>query len=157
MPHDEAVFGGPDTERPWGVAVGGPGVVAVGGDSSGGETDANAAVWISPDGVAWTRVADDGAIFGGASYQEMWGVGADGPGVVAVGYDASGRDVAAAVWVSADGITWSRVAHDEAVFGGPGDQDMAAVARLGDRLVVVGNEYSGGDWDAAAWVGPPTG
>ncbi len=52
----------------------------------------------------------------------MWSATAGGPGLVAVGSDAGGGDVDAAVWTSPDGITWSRVPLDEAVFGGTADQ-----------------------------------
>ena len=38
----------------------------------------------------------------------------------------SDRD--AIVWTSADGLTWSRLPHDEAVFGGPQEQKMHDVA-----------------------------
>ncbi len=67
------------------MTAGGPGWVAVGHDDSG--EDWNAAVWTSPDGVAWTRVPHDEALFGGENDQEMFGVIAAGPGLVAVGAD----------------------------------------------------------------------
>jgi hypothetical protein len=51
----------------------------------------------------------------------MSAVVAGGPGLVAVGHDDAGEDEDAAVWTSPDGLVWSRVPHDEAVFGG-GDE-----------------------------------
>ena len=115
--HDESVFGGASDQTIKGLAVGGPGLVAVGVDYAGG--DADAAVWTSPDGVAWARLSHDEAVFGGAGDQAMGWVAAGGPGLVAVGLDSSGGDWDAAVWTSPDGLAWTRVPHDEAVFGGP--------------------------------------
>ena len=48
-PHDEAVFGGEDSQEMTSVTAGGPGLVAVGSDASGGVPDG--AVWTSPDGI----------------------------------------------------------------------------------------------------------
>jgi len=85
-----------------------------------------------------------------------------GPGLVAVGHNAPGDgDVDAAVWESADGITWTRVAHDEAVFGGPDHQWMQAVVVGGPGLVAVGRQNPVcGDGacvsDAAVWVAVPS-
>jgi hypothetical protein len=78
----------------------------------------------------------------------MASVIAGGPGLVAVGHERLG-DWDTAVWTSADGITWSRVPHDEAVFGGEGDQRMASVIAGGPGLVVVGSDESR---DTAVWV-----
>ena len=69
----------------------------------------------------------------------MHSVTAAGAGVVAVGADggfyATRGD--AVVWTSVDGITWSRVPHDEAVFGGA---EMYSVTVGGGGLVAVGDE-----------------
>lgn len=52
-----------------------------------------AAVWTSPDGIDWSRVANDDAVFGTQKADlpalEMRSVTAGDPGVVAVG--ANGR------------------------------------------------------------------
>jgi hypothetical protein len=82
-----------------GVAAGGAGVVAVGGLLDGD----TAAVWTSPDGVTWTRILSDEAVFGGPGSQVMWGVAAFGAGVVAVGLDDAAGDAVAAVWVALSG------------------------------------------------------
>ncbi len=156
VPHDASVFGGrPDFQEMWGVVAGGPGLVAVGGyDASGGDWDA--AVWTSPDGVLWSRVPPhDASVFGGPDDQEMFGVAAGGPGLVAVGRDWSGGDWDAAVWTSPDGVLWSRAPHDESVFGGPDGQGMVGVVAGGPGFVAVGWDYSGGDLDAAVWVTLP--
>jgi hypothetical protein len=142
VPHDEAVFGGPDNQVMQAVAAGGPGLVAVGYDESGGDRDA--AVWTSVDGLNWTRVPHDEAVFGGSGAQWLSGVAAGGPGVVAVGYDASAQG--GPVWTSVDGLTWTQVPYDEAVFGG---LQLEGVAVAGPGLVAVGSDSSGGDPDAA--------
>jgi hypothetical protein len=155
VPHDEAVFGGVIMRS---VIVGGPGLVAIGDD------DDDAAVWTSVDGLSWSRVRHDEAVFGGAS---MWSVTIGGPGLVAVGVDGVGDsgidqdsapgDRDAAVWTSVDGITWSRVPHDEVVFGGANDQGMLDVTVGGPGLVAVGFDGvgvidNGGSQVAAVWT-----
>jgi hypothetical protein len=57
----------------------------------------------------------------------------------------------AVVWTSVDGITWSRVAHDDAVFGVDGGHEMTSVTAGGPGFVAVG-ESNG---DAAIWVATP--
>jgi hypothetical protein len=138
VPHDEAVFGGAVMSS---VTVGGPGLVAVGGTNSG------AAVWTSVDGIIWSRVPHDEAVFGGDA--DMSSVTAGGPGLVAVGPGFLGGP--AAVWTSADGLTWSRVPHDEAVFGGAG---MSSVTAGGPGLVAVGwfEEDGENGQGAAVWT-----
>ncbi len=152
VPGDEAVFGGGADQTIWSVTAGGPGLVAAGFDSSGGDRDA--AVWGSADGRVWSRVPADEAVFGGGADQTIWSVTAGGPGLVAAGDDVSGGDADAAVWVSADGLVWSRVPADEAVFGGPGGQSLQAVATGVPGLVAVGFDYAGGDQDGAVWTSP---
>ncbi len=115
VPHDEAVFGGPGA--PWmrGVAVGGPGLVAVGSVSAGFDEPGPRtipAVWTSPDGLAWTRIpapelSADGEV-------ELLDVAQTRAGLIAVGsVDVGGPDVGevlqAAAWRSEDGERWTRV------------------------------------------------
>ena len=101
--------------------------------------------------AVWLRVAHDEAVFGGDGNQQMLSVAVGESGWVAVGFDDSGGDFDAAVWTSSDGVVWSRVAHDEAVFGG-GDQQMLSVAVGESGWVAVGVDGSGGDFDAAVWT-----
>ena len=130
------------------VVAGGPGFVAVGSDNDW------AAVWTSPDGVAWSRVPHDDAIFNSGRISS---VVVGGPGLVAVGYFDEQPDLPvgvggggdAAVWTSPDGVAWSRVSQDEAVFGGPGHQWMSGVTIGGPGLVAVGWDESNG---AAVWT-----
>ena len=142
--HDEAVFGGGFRQSMRSVAVGGPGLVAVGHD---GGRDA-AAVWTSTDGIAWQRVPHDEAALGGDSpLTTMYSITVGGPGLVAVG-----RDIwqGAVVWTSTDGLVWERVAQDEAVFGGDGEQVMWSVTAGGPGLVAVGADS--GRESAAVWT-----
>ena len=116
--HDEAELGGSTDVVAQALAAGESGLVAVGAD--GALLEENAAVWTSPDGKSWERVADADGVFGGPpressgpgdtfpSLQFIRGVVAGGPGFVAVGEDQS-QDVQAAVWTSPDGQSWSRV------------------------------------------------
>jgi hypothetical protein len=125
------------------VTAGGPGLVAVG---QAGSFVQRAAVWTSPDGIAWSRIPHDDTLFEGAI---MSGATAGGPGLVAVGHSEPN----AAVWTSPDGITCSRVPHDGAVFGGDTDDDygvysMSSVTAGGPGLVAVGRDPFG----AAVWT-----
>jgi hypothetical protein len=102
----------------------------------------------------------------------MLSVTTGGPGLVAVGtdgYSYRGDDhqlteipdelaADAAVWTSPDGFTWSRVPHDETIFGGLGEQRMESVTAGGPGLVAVGS-VSGAlvgyyAFDAAVWTSP---
>jgi hypothetical protein len=98
---------------------------------------ADAALWVSPDGLTWQR-ANDSADFHGA---RAWGVAAGGPGLVAVGQtgpaDTPGPAV---VWTSTDGLTWTRV-PDDPVFH---DGRMRAIANIPSiGLVAVGEDLAG--------------
>lgn len=136
----------------YGVVAGGPGFVAVGIDDRESSGDSDAAVWTSPDGWRWTRVGHDESVFGGPDMQTMSAVASGPSGVVAVGEDGPGRR--AAVWFSPDGLTWSRVPHDEDLFGGPTDPEFADVAWVDDRFVAVGSAASSGRHIAAVWISP---
>lgn len=54
----------------------------------------------------------------------------------------------AAEWASPDGISWSRVSHNEVVFGGEGSQGMGSVTAAGPGLVAVGQDGPFDDADA---------
>jgi len=162
VPQDVVVFGGPGDQSMSKVIAGGPGLVAVGSDAVGNDNTANAAVWTSVDGLIWSRVRNDEVIFGGPNAQRMTSVTTGGPGLVAVGVDGldvggADFDLDAAVWTSVDGITWSRVAHDEVAFGGVGSQWMSGVATTDGTLVAVGRDGTGvwgvaGTVTAAMWT-----
>jgi hypothetical protein len=180
VPDDEAGFDG--VHVPLSVTAGGPGLVAVGLGGAG------AGVFTSVDGFHWVQVPDDEAIFSATYgsdsapdsrvYQPppegaglaMNDVIAVGDGLVAVGgptYNYRGPrdgDLGAAVWTSPDGITWSRVPHDTAVFGGTGENSIWSVTTAGSNLVAVGSHQHsienwsgpGVDANAAVWVAAGT-
>jgi hypothetical protein len=124
------------------VTAGGPGLVAVGRDTYG------ASVWTSIDGITWSRVAHDEAIFGEVTGAWMHSVTVGGPGLVAVGEWARADQWGAAVWTSVDGLTWSRVPDDEAVFG---NAAMRSATAGGPGVVAVGRADRRG---AAVWTSP---
>ena len=94
-------------------------------------------------------------VFGGNNDQAMLSVVAGGPGLVAVGYDGPRGYKDAAAWTSPDGLSWARVPHDDAVFGGDDSQGMNSVAAGGPGLVAVGYDASGGEKNAAVWYWTP--
>jgi hypothetical protein len=143
VPDDPAVF----SANMEAMTVGGPGLVAVGYD----ETTSNPAVWTSPDGYTWTRVPHDPAVFGEGDPDEMISgmrindVAAGETGLVAVGADLTESSpdelkIMAAVWTSPDGVTWTRVPHDPALFEGEEVAAMTGVAAVGDGFVAIGDE-----------------
>ena len=166
-PYDIEVFGtAPLMED---VVVTEHGIVAVGRNE---EVDDEAlmirpAVWISSDGIEWTRTWDGEEMPRGlptsdppatgafvVSPMQAITVGPDGT-LVAVGtvVDDSGVGVAA-VWTSDDGQTWERVPHDPEVFAGSTGMDvvMLDVAAGASGLVAVGSErghHGAGLW----WMG----
>ena len=162
---DGAVVGGSANA----VTAGGPGLVAVGGPHwfcefhSGSDCEGSAVVWTSTDGVTWVLTSDDEEVFGGPGAQIMNSVTVGGPGLVAVGStgsvgDSKGNmaaDVDAAVWTSVDGITWSRIVHDDLVFGGEGVQTMESVTAAGPGLVAVGGNTIWTSVDGTTWVRVP--
>jgi hypothetical protein len=102
-------------------------------------TDPEAAVWTSADGVTWSRVPHDEEVFGGEEHATMTGVTAHGTGMVAIGEVQTDGIRGAAVWTSTDGITWSRLPNDKALFP---DASMVDVTAVGSLLVAVGESGS---------------
>ena len=131
-----------------GVAAAGPGFVAVGEENWGGVP----AIWTSVDGVSWTRAALDARTFHNGTMLSVTDVGS---GAVAVGANAhASGGTGAAVWVSADGISWSPIA-DPTTLGGPATIGGVAAGPAG--LVAVGTGEAEGGANAAAWLSPPPG
>ena len=136
----------------------------------------DAAVWYSFDGRTWTRVPHDEAVFGGDGHQRINGVTAVGSGFVAVGTEggeaaslppwddlSESLETHAAVWRSDDGITWSRVPHNDALSGADGGVVMNDVAYDGTSLVAVGSEchqaepFAVTGWEPDPRLNPDTG
>lgn len=149
VPDGLGVFGGPGDQRIYAVTSGGPGLVAVGEDFQGDAPDI--AVWVSPDGFAWTRVVDDGGVLGGPGEQSAFSVVAGGPGLVMVGRVSGESESDGAVWWSADGSTWVR-GDPEGALTGPGNQTLVSVVATANGLVAAGRDDSDGGEDAAVWV-----
>lgn len=102
------------------------------------------------DGIGLERV--EAASFGGEDDQQLFDVAVGGDGtVVAVGEAAAGEDETdAAVWVSDDLTTWTRV--ESTSFGGPGSHSMSAVSATAEGFVAVGHRTStAGEHSASAW------
>ncbi len=49
---------------------------------------------------------------------------------------------------------WTRIAHDEIVFGDSDRQEMHSVVAGASGLVAVGSDSASGDEDAAVWTSP---
>jgi hypothetical protein len=147
---DDATLRQPGDQYMQSVTTWGPGLVAVGYEWP--DDGRSAAVWVSADGYAWTRIEDDAA-FRRPGEQVIESVTAGGPGLVAVGWNRQALgEFDGAVWVSADGYAWTRLQED-AAFGPWGK--MFSVTAWGPGLVAVGYASPGDDPDAAVWVSPP--
>ena len=145
----------------YGVAEGGPGLVAVG---MGCEDDtepcaAHPTVWTSADGTAWSRTPADPEVF--AESGAMFDVIATDDGVVVVGgiVDVVSEEefyLRPAVWHSTDATTWARVWEGDRVGVTPMNPGIKAVALSPDGLLVaVGSaEDSSGAPVAAVWTSP---
>ena len=100
-------------------------------------------------GANWERARGTSAVFGEKGGRTaINAVVAGGPGLVAVGYESP----YAAVWTSANGLSWERAAKGDPALAGRGIEGMSAIAVAGPGFVAVGGDELGGDWDAAAWV-----
>jgi hypothetical protein len=169
VPHDEEVFGGPYLQNMSDVAVGGPGLVAVGWDNDDVNTNSSAAVWTSSDGVNWDRVPRDEETFGGRLMQLMYALTYGDTGLVAVGLDgawwgAAGPGNPAGVWTSSDGLVWSHVLDQEQLESGHSTEGIPLGgdwAQMNDVTVVDGSYVAVGrvgwcreacDETGAAWT-----
>ncbi|CAN5588833.1 hypothetical protein BH20ACT21_BH20ACT21_06560 [soil metagenome] len=112
----------------------------------------DAAAWFSKDGTRWQRRAQLPGVFGGPGEQIMTSLVASEAGFVSVGWDEVRSDLDAQVWTSGDGMDWSRLSYNEAVFGGDGDQLLWGVELSAGTFIAVGRDDSGGGSDAAVWT-----
>ncbi len=126
-----------------GITPLGPGFVSVGfqPDNNGRQ---DGAIFSSPDGITWTRIAeDDEALTTGSVL--MFAVANGGPGLVAVGYGCEDEldrcNPYATAWSSVDGTEWARTPRDFDIFGeGSGMYDVVASPH---GIVAVGATETG--------------
>lgn len=109
------------------------------------EGDADARVWISPDGSTWEKISDSG--FGGSGEQMIWAIAAAGEGLIAGGTTGRLEETDAALWYSPDGRDWLRAPMLPS-WQGPGNQAVLAVASYEGRIFAAGRDYL----DAGVWV-----
>ena len=123
--------------------------VAVGWfEREGGDVDG--AVWTSSDGRAWQLAGSDTNAFGGAGKQRLTAAAGGPRGFVALGHDDQDGRVTPAVWTSADGTSWRRVAGGAGhPFGERSRLFGVAVGAAG--AVVVGTVGFGTGSDGAMW------
>ncbi|MGH2406987.1 MAG: WD40/YVTN/BNR-like repeat-containing protein [Candidatus Limnocylindrales bacterium] len=134
----------------WGVAPGGPGLVAVGSDPD----DRKAMVWTSTDGVAWTRVPDAPALVNHGLKIRMQDVAKVGAELIAGGHLLFGTQYpSGAIWHSTDGVSWER-APDTAALG---DGEIGGVVAGGPGAVAVGAVGSPDFFIPTVWLSPGRG
>jgi hypothetical protein len=119
------------------------GFVAAGHRDDPAHGRASAAVWRSPDGISWQRVADDAPFAG----ERILGLAATDSAIVAVG----GTDISAGApglaWRSTDGYHWTRQATPGLAAGAP-----QAVTARDSGFVAVG--VNANDTGSAVWSSP---
>lgn len=121
------------------------------GASPGGEFVPTAAAWTSADGLDWRpATVDQGADCSMSAVVPWRG------GLAAAGWCPESGEPA--LWTSADGTAWTRVAAPEPL--GPrstGWTEVLALTVAGDELVIAGADHGDGIEGAARvqWVGTP--
>jgi hypothetical protein len=127
--------------------------------------DENVAFWISEDGRDYALIADDPDLgtFPAPETQGVTGIAATDGRLIAVGWDSpssywdggtsnrteTGR---AAIWTSADGSEWERVAADAAALGGPGYVAATDIVLAETGFVAVGAGFEGYDGRGIVWT-----
>ena len=139
VPDDAGTFGGEGDQTMRRVAYFGDNVIAV------GDADGQAASWISADGATWTRgqLTDPSGRL--PSESMMTDVVAAGPGLVAVG--SIDHEARPAIWLSADGVSWSRVSDlpetDWLLYDSVGERTAMSIAASDAGLTAIGSSASG--------------
>jgi len=116
------------------MAVGGPGLVAV-GELDAQDSTSTSVVWTSVDGRAWNLV-DDPSMAQGAGLQ--W-VGSAGGSLIAFGAEMDGGVYRSQDWTSTDGLHWQA-------------GSSASAAQVADGLI----DLESADGALTAFVGPAT-
>jgi hypothetical protein len=124
----------------------GPHGYVIAGDCTSEEAEiAYSSLWTSSDGMLWSQVPYDEAVFGEPAY--ITSITADEAGYLAAGWSLGGAADHATVWTSEDGISWIR-----SELGGTGDTGITSVATHEGTAVVVGVSHS----EPAIWLGTRT-
>lgn len=146
---DPSVLGGPGDQEITAVAAGRLGFVAGGVERQGDHVVP--AVWTSPDGLAWSRVA---AATGGPFLdgEAIRGVAVGPQGAVAVGTVRTGAETDGMAWFSADGAAWRTVPLGSAGFAAPAKQSVNGVTVTAGGFVAVGEDANGDRRAAVAWT-----
>lgn len=109
-----------------------------------GKVGQGAAVWVSSDGLSWSRLPLDTDVFD-PSNSMLTTVVAGGPGFVAIGR----RDFEVGAWTSSDGMVWELVPnplHDN------WNSYVSDILATDFGLLAVGNVQENLTFNAAIWV-----
>lgn len=140
---DDEVFAQPGLSID--VLAGGDGGFVGAGDRR--DPSAEIAVVGSDDGRTWEVLADAERLVNEATAPGVSGAATGAGGSLLVGSSGGASGRTGAVWHSADGVTWSRVA----TFLGTGDVGVNAVAVDGTGFVAVGHEEVAGLREPRVW------
>lgn len=110
--------------------------------------DAVAAIWASPEGESWERVAAESFASGTFIADVTWGP----QGLIAVGGIGDFEDSEAAIWQSSDGYSWSRIDTAGQPFVGTGE--LSTIAPLHDGYVAAGPGFGGQGGPVTLWTSP---
>lgn len=120
--------------------------------------DYDVAVWLKTTGHRWQ--ASTSLDFVGPGNQratKAWSF--DDGSIVLLGWDGSGNDFDAAIWVlPTDKTVWHRVLREDEALGGPGDQYIRdATLSSPSTIIAVGYTFDGTDEEASVWEGAKAG
>lgn len=107
--------------------------------------------------VSWTRTRpgerwSKSVVASSQPRTEILDVIRDGSGFLATGTSGGRGQADLAIWRSPDGARWVRLAEAEPISLEPGYQAGAGIAKIRDRVVVVGQHGAG---NAGIWTGAP--
>lgn len=148
VPHDPAVFRGESYGSMSIVFAGGPGLVAVGGESAAADESLGerfrTVLWTSVDGQTWTRLPEEQHGLDGYARRVV----DTGSEFIAVG----SRRGDAAIWTSVEGLTWDSITDES--FGGPKEEHIGDVIVTSTGMVSVGTTDISDldDGVAAVWL-----
>ena len=118
-------------------------------DEEGFCPDDGEAVWVSQDGLSWTKATRDQTVFANVSLFEIE-FSPGGPGLIGMGRHTDARTGSqvgpVGVWISADGLTWELIDSTEMV-------DLYVSAWIGDRFIAIGQSTS--DPRLTSWIWTP--